>query len=182
MLVWTAVFPSRTEWCINAPVRKATIGWNNVILLVQHHAIISMNADYFHLDPQEHTQWNVSQRKTRLFIHKNAFGNVFCKVADIWSEPNFMCLVLQVYISLLYAILSLHWCHNRHDSISNHQPHHCLLNRLFRRRSKKISKLCITGLCAGNSPETGEFPAQMASNAENVSIWWHHHVLSSNIS
>ena len=23
----------------------------------------------------------------------------------------------------------------------------------------------------GNSPVTGEFPAQMASNAENVSIW-----------
>ena len=23
---------------------------------------------------------------------------------------------------------------------------------------------------------TGEFPAQMASNAENVSIWWRHHV------
>ena len=27
------------------------------------------------------------------------------------------------------------------------------------------------------SPVTGEFPAQMASNAENVSIWWRHHVL-----
>ena len=26
-----------------------------------------------------------------------------------------------------------------------------------------------------NSPGTGEFPAQMASNAENVSIWWRHH-------
>ena len=26
-----------------------------------------------------------------------------------------------------------------------------------------------------NSPVTGEFPAQMASNAENVSIWWRHH-------
>ena len=24
-------------------------------------------------------------------------------------------------------------------------------------------------------PGTGEFPAQMASNAENVSIWWRHH-------
>ena len=24
-------------------------------------------------------------------------------------------------------------------------------------------------------PVTGEFPAQMASNAENVSIWWRHH-------
>ena len=34
----------------------------------------------------------------------------------------------------------------------------------------------VTGLCAGNSPETVEFPAQMASNAENVSIWWRHHV------
>ena len=32
-----------------------------------------------------------------------------------------------------------------------------------------------TGLCAGNSPGTGEFPAQKASNAENVSIWWRHH-------
>ena len=51
-----------------------------------------------------------------------------------------------------------------------------LLNRLFRRRSKKTSKLRVTGLCAGNSPETGEFPALRASNAENVSIWWRHHV------
>ena len=40
----------------------------------------------------------------------------------------------------------------------------------------KTSKLCLTGLCAGNSPVTGEFPAQMVSNAENVSIWWCHHV------
>ena len=54
--------------------------------------------------------------------------------------------------------------------VSNHQPHHCLLNRLFRRRSKKTSKLRVTGLCVGNSPQTGEFPAQMASDAENVSI------------
>ena len=45
----------------------------------------------------------------------------------------------------------------------------------FRRRSKKASKIRVTGLCAGNSPVTGEFPAQMASNAENVSIWWRHH-------
>ena len=54
-----------------------------------------------------------------------------------------------------------------------------LLNRLFRRRSKKTSKLRVTGLCAGNSTVTGEFPAQMASNAENVSIWWRHHGVQS---
>ena len=40
---------------------------------------------------------------------------------------------------------------------------------------KKTSKLRFTGLCAGNSPVAGEFPAQMASYAENVSIWWRHH-------
>ena len=43
---------------------------------------------------------------------------------------------------------------------------------------KKTSKLRVTGLCAGNSPRTGEFPTQMASNAENFSIWWRHHVPS----
>ena len=69
----------------------------------------------------------------------------------------------------------LRWRHNEHDGVSNHQPHHCLLNRLFGCRSKKTSKLRVTGLCAGNSPGTGEFPAQMASNAENVSFWWRHH-------
>ena len=46
---------------------------------------------------------------------------------------------------------ALRWRHNDHDGVSNHQPHGCLLNRLFRRRSKK-TKLCVTGLCVGNSP------------------------------
>ena len=73
---------------------------------------------------------------------------------------------------------SLRWRHNGHDGVSNHQPHHCLLNRLFRCRSKETPKLRVTALCVGNSPGTGEFRAQMASNAENVSIWWRHHVLS----
>ena len=45
----------------------------------------------------------------------------------------------------------------------------------LRHRSQKTSKLRVTGLCEGNSPVTAEFPAQKASNAENVSIWWRHH-------
>ena len=68
--------------------------------------------------------------------------------------------------------------HNEHDGGSNHQPHDCVLNRLFKRRSKKTSKLCVTGVCVGNSAVTGEFPAQRASDANNVSIWWRHHGLS----
>ena len=50
------------------------------------------------------------------------------------------------------AAKSLHWRHNDQDGVSNHQPHGCLLKRLFGRRSKKTSKLRVTGLCAWNSP------------------------------
>ena len=67
--------------------------------------------------------------------------------------------------------MSTMWRHNELDGVSYHQPHDCLLSRLFRRRSKKTAKLRVTGICAGNSPVTGEFPAQMASDAENISIW-----------
>ena len=70
---------------------------------------------------------------------------------------------------------TLQWRHNERDGVSNHQPHDCLLNRLFGGRSKKISKLHVSFLCEGNSPVTGEFPVQMASNAGNVSISWRHH-------
>ena len=35
----------------------------------------------------------------------------------------------------------------------------------------------VAGVCAGNSPGTGEFPTQRASYAENFSIWWRHHVI-----
>ena len=64
---------------------------------------------------------------------------------------------------------ALQWRHNERQSVSNHQCFDCLLNRLFRRRSKETSKLRITGLCDGIS--------QGHSNAENASIWGRHHGL-----
>ena len=70
---------------------------------------------------------------------------------------------------------ALQWRHNERDGVSNHQPHDCLLNRVFGRKSNKSSKLRVTGLCEENPLVTGEFPAQRASNAENVVIWWCHH-------
>ena len=73
-------------------------------------------------------------------------------------------------------MLTLLWRHNGHDCVQiTSLTIDCLLNCLFGRRSKKTSKLRVTGLCVRNSPGTGEFPAQMASNAENASIWWRHH-------
>ena len=73
------------------------------------------------------------------------------------------------------TLYPLQWRHNERHVFSNHQPHDCLLNILFRRRSNKTPKLSVTGLCFGNSPVTAEFPAQRASNAESISIWWRHH-------
>ena len=77
---------------------------------------------------------------------------------------------------LTFQHIPLQLRHNEHDDVSNHQPGDCLLSRLLRRRSKKTSKLRVTGLCARNSPVTGEIPAQRASNAENVPIWWRHYL------
>ena len=53
-----------------------------------------------------------------------------------------------------------------------------LLNRLFRRRSKKTSRLRASGICEGNPPLTIGFPSQRDSNAGNASIWWRHPVLT----
>ena len=121
---------------------------------------------------------------TQLFffaiLHHKSLANLVVEVGTSHSHQ----ILLQRYnhkthVKLSMGLIAPLQCrHNGHDSVSNHQPHDCLLNRLFRRRSKKTSKLCVTGLCAGNSPGTGEFPAQMASHAEYVSIWWRHHALS----
>ena len=73
------------------------------------------------------------------------------------------------------------WRHKERDGVSNHQSRNCLRYHLFRHRSKKTSKLRVTGLCAGNSPVTSEFPSQRTSNAENVSIWRCHHEFHHNV-
>ena len=113
---------------------------------------------------------------------------VFWEIFHAWGEPT-DCRILRTQyqwcgafpfsVQRAYTVWwfsrTLQWRHNEHDGVSNHKPHGWLLNRLFRRRSKKRSKLRVTGLCEGNSPVTGEFPTQRASNMENVSIWWRHH-------
>ena len=52
---------------------------------------------------------------------------------------------------------TLRWRHNECDSVSNHQPHDCLLSRLSGRRSKLTSKLRVTGLCVGNLRTNGQW-------------------------
>ena len=76
----------------------------------------------------------------------------FCPGLDVLTETNIK------YYS------TLQWRHNESGGVSNHQRHDCLVNRLFKHRLKKTSKSRVTGLCEGNSPVTGAFPAQRASD------------------
>ena len=101
---------------------------------------------------------------------------------EIENEPTMMLLCLcSSHSNKVPAIYTLQWRHNYCNGVSNHQRHDCLLNHLFS-RSKKISKLRVTGLCEGNPPMTGGFPSQKTSTAENVSIWWRHHDTLVNLS
>ena len=61
---------------------------------------------------------------------------------------------------------SLQWRHNECDGVPNHQPHDCLLNSLFKAQIKEHIKAPRYWPLCGNSPITGEFPAQRASNAD----------------
>ena len=47
---------------------------------------------------------------------------------------------------------TLRWRHNERDGVSNHQCFDCVFSGLF--QCKKISKLCVTGLCKGNPPDS----------------------------
>ena len=94
------------------------------------------------------------------------------------SNKSLSCLAIIVLINENFVTntgvyIPLQWCHNEPVGVSNHQPHDCLLNRLFKAQIKENIQAPRYGLLWG---EFTEFPAQRASYAENVSIWWYHHV------
>ena len=88
------------------------------------------------------------------------------------DNKSFGCCCRNSRPSVINPLNILELRYKGRNGVSHHQPHDCLLDR---RRWKKICKLRVTDLCVGNSPVTGKFPTQTASNAENVSTWWRHH-------
>ena len=95
----------------------------------------------------------------KYFFEQNIWICEFSRNKSLEKEISFVILIIILFhrVSFNKAVStyygkgwSLLWRHNGHDGVSNHQPHDCLLNRLFRRRSKKTSKLRVTGLCAGD--------------------------------
>ena len=101
------------------------------------------------------------------FVPKVPISNIPALVQIMaWRRPGDKPLSEPMMVSLL-----------THISVTRPRWARCLdglFNRLFRHRSKKASKLCVTGLCEGNPVVTGGFPSQRTSNAENVSICWRH--------
>ena len=92
------------------------------------------------------------------------FSQGHCTMGTIWYllVPIWSLLAAQIFHAahMTRKRRSLQWRHNERDSVSNHQPHECSFNYLFRRRSRKTSKLRVSGLCARNSLVTGVFLAQ----------------------
>ena len=58
-------------------------------------------------------------------------------------KPEHFWFTEYICCGLSFAI-TLQWHHNEHEGLSRHQPHECLFNSLFRRRSKKTSKIGVT--------------------------------------
>ena len=114
--------------------------------------------------------------ETPLLVSYNTYIYIYMKLRQpakcFHTSLSFITLQGQVTHECISA---LQWRHNEREGVSNRQFLDCLLNRLFRRRPKKTPKLRVTGICEGNPPVTDGFPSERASNAENVSIWWHHH-------
>ena len=114
-------------------------------------------------------KWNISGALAQDFFYIRKLKNHLLRQYFNWIELKYyMCSKHLGQLSLTHrnSNMSLEWLHNGRDDVTDLQPNHCLLNRLFRRRSTKSSKLRITGLCVGNLPVTGEFPAQLTSNAK----------------
>ena len=105
-----------------------------------------------------------------IYIYISCIYNIPCYIT---SEPASDTIKIFTKITKTFShhmvsvdSLSLPWRHYELNGVSNRRRCDCLLNCLFRHWSNKTSQLCVTGLCEWNSPVTGEFPAQRASNAE----------------
>ena len=96
-------------------------------------------------------KWGKCRISTPIVLSKfgkmYSFNPLFCSIYSQREE-----LSIPIRNPTENANPALRWRRNEHDGVLNRQPFHCLLSRLFGRRSKKTSKLRVTGLCVGNSP------------------------------
>ena len=102
----------------------------------------------------------------------------------IWAQ-FYLSLLPQVRFTvtaMVCADFSLQWRHNEHDGVSNHQHHHCLLNRLFKAQIKENTKaprqwpLCEEiHRCPVNSPHKGPVTRKMFPFDDVIMLDLHMH-------
>ena len=117
--------------------------------------------------------WNKLQYilSQKIFNHENALTSILFRSRGV----AYMCYVACVLTSASKTLAPLSATEHGDVIMTTMASQITSLTVVYSSRSKKTSKLRVTVLCTGNSPGTGEFTAQVASNAENVSIWWRHH-------
>ena len=100
---------------------------------------------------------------------------IVCFIDD--KSVAWCCHITAFFLIQWFWRSALQWRQNERNGISNQQPHDCLLNFLFRCRSKKPSKLHVTGLCEGNSPvnslHKGPVTRKMFSFDDVIMKMWH---------
>ena len=105
------------------------------------------------------THWHINAS-----VDQKKWNRIWCKIVPMWNtpteDPRFTHIIKVCFIGV-----TLQWRDNEHDSVSNHGRLDCLLSSVFRRRSKKTSKLRVIGLCEGNPLIKGQWH----------SIRWRHH-------
>ena len=154
--------------------------WGNTLTFTHMNIHLHIHSTFCHMSPHQWNgvgNWKHSSRKT--WTRSSDIANTMANNDLVTQGAILGHFSLDIPVSSSERLNfrdSLQLRHNGRDCVSIHQRLDCLLNCLFGHRSKKTSKLHVTGLCEGNSLGTCEFPAQKASNAENVSIWWRHHI------
>ena len=109
-----------------------------------------INLEPVALGIMSYDQWRRSHDRQNM--RTNVSGNFYVN-SNIWIYP-----VIGPWVLNILRHCALQWRYIERDGVSNHQPRYYLLNCLFRCRSRKTSKLRVTGLCAWNSPSTGGYP------------------------
>ena len=130
---------SHSLWTYSRIVLDCRSEW-----LLCHYAINSLDVD--HMLVLIPSKWCALHKRMVQSFHPPIKPDYYevKYLQPIWRS------VARIYHLRVHDLLQ--WCHNEHNGVSKHRRLNCLLNRLFRRRSKKSSKFRVTGLCEGNPP------------------------------
>ena len=113
-----------------------------------------------------------------IYLLDCTFLNVMYKGTTLhtsWATDNARCITKLVWdLPSWYPLFRFPFQCRTHIKLWNDVIMHLKspASRLF---TQPFIQVAVSGHCAGNSLVTGEFPAQKASNVENVSIRWRHH-------